>query len=114
MSEIQRFIDSTRAAWSKIDFLPGVELLPLAEPVPHGSVHLARLAAGTAIPPHTHPGAEFVFVLSGIMETGSVRCPAGTFWETPGGTRQGPHIAVTDVQILTIRLGAMGTFDSAS
>jgi anti-sigma factor ChrR (cupin superfamily) len=91
-----------------------VELLLLAEPVTHGSVHLARLIAGTVIPPHTHPGTEFVYVLSGIIETGSTRCPAGTFWETPGGTRQGPHVALTDVQLLTIRLGAMGTFDSAS
>jgi hypothetical protein len=41
--------------WSKIDFLPAVELLLLAEPV--------------------------------------------------------PHVVVTDVQILTIRLGAMGPFD---
>jgi len=111
MSETQTFIDSARARWSKIDFLPGVELLPLAEPVPHGSVHLARLPAGTVIPPHTHPADEFVYVLSGTIETGSTRCPAGTFWRTPAGTRQGPHVAVTDVQILTIRLGAMGPFD---
>jgi anti-sigma factor ChrR (cupin superfamily) len=112
MSGIQTFIDSTRAQWAKIDFLPGVELLPLAEPVPEGSVHLARLTAGTVIPPHTHPRDEFVYVLSGTIETGSTRCPAGTFWRTPGGTRQGPHVALTDVEILTIRLGAMGPFDS--
>ena len=111
MSETQTFIDSARARWLKIDFLPGVELLPLAEPVPHGSVHLARLTAGTVIPPHTHPADEFVYVLSGTIETGSRRCPAGTFWRTPARTRQGPHVAVTDVQILTIRLGAMGPFD---
>src|SRR5688572_1255120 len=111
MPDIQTFTDSTRAAWSTIDFLPGVEMLPLAEPVPHGSVHLARLTAGTVIPPHTHPGDEFVYVLSGIVETGPTRCPAGTFWRTPGGTRQGPHVAVTNAQILTIRFGAMGAFD---
>lgn len=111
MSAIQTFIDSTRAPWSGIDFLPGVEWLPLAEPVPRGSVHLARLTAGTVIPPHTHPGDEFVYVMSGTVDTGPTRCPAGTFWHTPGGTRQGPHVAVTDVQILTIRLGAMGSFD---
>lgn len=111
MPEAQTFIDSTRAQWSKIDFLSGVELLPLAEPVPQGSVHLARLTAGTVIPLHTHPGDEFVYVLSGTIETGSTRCAAGTFWRTPGGTRQGPHVAITDVQILTFRLGAMGPFD---
>lgn len=111
MSGIQTFVDSTRAQWSKIDFLPGVELLPLAEPVPQGSIHLAQLMAGTVIPPHVHPGDEFVYVLSGTIETGLTRCPAGTFWHTPAGTRQGPHVAVTDVQILTIRLGAMGSFE---
>ena len=111
MSEVQTFIDSTRAQWSKIDFLPGVELLPLAVPVPQGSIHLAHLTAGTVIPPHVHPGNEFVYVLSGTIETGRTRCSAGMFWQTPAGTRQGPHVAVTDVQILTIRLGAMGSFE---
>jgi anti-sigma factor ChrR (cupin superfamily) len=111
MSAAQTFVDSRRAEWVKLEFLPGVELLPLAEPVPDGSLHLARLTAGTVIPPHTHPGDEFVYVLSGIIETGPNRCLAGTFWRTPAGTRQGPHVAVTDVQLLTIRLGAMGPFE---
>jgi anti-sigma factor ChrR (cupin superfamily) len=111
MSETQTFIDSGGARWSKIDFLPGVELLPLAQPVPDGSVHLARLVSGTVIPPHTHPADEFVYVLSGTIDTGSKRCSAGTFWRTPAGTRQGPHRAVSDAMILTIRLGAMGPFD---
>ena len=33
MSEVQTFVDTTHAEWSKIDFLPGVEILPLAQPV---------------------------------------------------------------------------------
>jgi hypothetical protein len=36
MPDTQTFLDSAQAQWSKIDFLPGVELLPLAEPVPTG------------------------------------------------------------------------------
>lgn len=111
MISTQTFVNSAQSDWSKIDFLPGVELLTLAEPVPHGSVHLARMASGTVIPTHTHLVDEFVYVLSGTIQTGSTRCPAGTFWHTPGGTHQGPHTAVTDVEILTIRLGAMGSFD---
>ena len=111
MSDPQIFVDSTRAQWLKFDCLPGVALLPLAEPVSQGSIHLARLTSGTVIPPHVHPGDEFVYVLSGTIQTGATRCPAGTFWRTPGGTRQGPHTAVTEVEILTIRLGAMGPFD---
>ena len=110
MTNRQTFIDPGAASWLTIEALPGVELMPLAEPVPHGSIHRARLAAGTVIPVHTHPADEFVQVLSGTVETGGRRCEAGTFWTTPAGTRQGPHVAVSDVELLTVRLGAMGPF----
>ena len=110
-AKVQTFGPSEGAEWIKIDFLPGVELLPLAKPVPEGSIHRARLTKGTVIPAHTHPADEFVLVLSGTIETGGVRCPAGTFWTTPEGVRQGPHVAITDVELLTIRLGAMGDFE---
>ena len=110
MAEHQTFIDPGSGDWLRIEGLPGVELLPLAEPVADGSVHRARLAAGTVIPVHTHPADEFVLVLSGTVETGGRRCEAGTFWKTPAGTRQGPHVAVTAVELFTVRLGAMGRF----
>ncbi len=106
----QSFVSPSDAVWTTIDILPGVELLVLAEPVPGGSIHRARLATGTVIPIHTHPANEFVVVLSGIVETGGRVCEAGTFWTTPAGTRQGPHVAHTEVELLTIRLGAMGAF----
>jgi anti-sigma factor ChrR (cupin superfamily) len=106
----QTFIDPGAGTWLTIDFLPGVELMTLARPVPDGSVHRARLAAGTTIPVHSHPADEYVFVLSGTVETGGRLCEAGTFWATPAGTRQGPHVAVTDVELLTMRLGAMAPF----
>src|ERR687888_167522 len=93
-----------------IDFLPGVMLLPLARPVKDGSIHRARLSRGAVIPVHTHPADEYVMVLSGTVETGGRRCEAGTFWITPAGARQGPHVAMTDVELLTVRLGAMGPF----
>jgi len=110
MSKVQAFIDPGDAEWQAIDFLPGVELMPLAQPPPEGSIHRARLAAGTTIPVHTHPVDEYVAVLSGMIETGGRRCEAGTFWTTPACVRQGPHVAITDVELLTIRLGAMGAF----
>ena len=110
MSRHQTFADPGAGTWLTIEFLPGVELLPLAQPVPEGSIHRARLAAGTVIPVHTHPADEFVLVLSGTIETGGRRCEAGTFWTTPAQTRQGPHVAITDVELLTVRLGAMGAF----
>lgn len=106
----QTFLPPSTGAWLAIDFLPGVELLQLAQPMPDGSIHKARLTQGTVIPVHTHPADEYVLVLSGIVETGGRRCEAGTFWITPTGTRQGPHVAVTDVELLTVRLGAMGRF----
>src|SRR5580692_6051110 len=77
MTNRQTFTDPGTAAWLKIEALPGVELMPLAEPVPQGSIHRARLAAGTVIPVHTHPADEFVQVLSGTIETGGRRCEAG-------------------------------------
>jgi quercetin dioxygenase-like cupin family protein len=110
MAATQSFIDLDATGWVTIDFLPGVTLLPLAQPVKDGSIHRARLSRGTVIPVHTHPADEYVMVLNGTVETGGRRCEAGTFWITPAGTRQGPHVAVTDSELLTIRLGAMGPF----
>lgn len=106
----QTFIDHDASEWISIDFLPGVSLLPLAQPVKDGSIHRARLSGGTVIPVHTHPADEYVLVLSGIVETGGRRCETGTFWITPAHTRQGPHVAITDVELLTVRLGPMGHF----
>lgn len=110
MTGTQTFIDRDAEGWRIIDSLPGVALLPLAQPVKDGSIHRARLSPGTVIPVHTHPADEYVMVLRGTVETGGRRCDAGTFWITPAGTRQGPHAAVTEVELLTIRLGAMGPF----
>ncbi len=107
----QKFMDPGTTEWTALEMLPGVSMLSYAEPIKGGSIHRARLNAGTTIPPHTHPADEYVFVLSGTIETGGRRCEAGTFWITPEGTRQGPHIALNDVELLTIRLGAMGTFE---
>lgn len=112
MRSQQTFISAGAGMWKSIDILPGVDLMPLAEPVPGGSIHRARLAEGTVIPVHTHPADEYVLVLSGIVETGGQRCEAGTFWATPAGTRQGPHVAITPVELLTVRLGPMGPFGS--
>jgi quercetin dioxygenase-like cupin family protein len=110
MTSAQTFFDTEAPGWVAIDALPGVTLLPLAQPVKDGSIHRARLARGTVIPAHTHPANEYVMVLSGTVDTGGRRCETGTFWVTPAGTRQGPHVAITDVELLTVRLGAMGPF----
>ena len=108
------FIDPVSLPWLAVEFAPGVGLAALAEPVPGGSIHLAVLEEGTVIPSYTHPADEYVYVLRGELETGGRRCEPGTFWRTPAGTRQGPHVARTSVELLTIRLGPMGEFDGGA
>ena len=73
MPQQQTFSNPGSGQWLQIDFLPGVELMPLAQPVPEGSIHRARLGAGTTIPAHTHPADEYVLVLTGTIETGGTR-----------------------------------------
>ena len=63
----QTFIAPGDREWVQITSLPGVELLPLAQPVSDGSIHRARLARGAEIPVHTHPSDEFVLVLAGFV-----------------------------------------------
>ena len=107
----QTFDDAVNSNWKPFGDMAGVSFVPLVEPVPGGSIHRARLSRGTIIPPHTHPADEYVLVVSGILETGGRHCETGTFWITPANIRQGPHVAKTDVEILTIRLGALGVFE---
>ena len=107
----QTFIDTCEQPWIDFTQFPGTQILPLAEPVVQGSIHRLKLKAGTTIPIHTHPCDEYVYVLSGQVQTGKTQCGAGTFWFTPANTRQKPHHALTEVELLTIRLGAMGAFE---
>jgi len=107
----QTFDDAASSIWKPFGEMAGVSFVPLAEPVPGGSIHRARLSKGTVIQSHTHPADEYVFVVSGTVETGGRCCETGTFWITPANIRQGPHVAITDVEILTVRLGAPGVFE---
>lgn len=107
----QTFNDSSTCQWLPFGEMAGVSVVPLAVPVPDGSIHRARLAKGTVIPPHSHPADEYVLVVTGVIETSGRRCEPGTFWVTPADIRQGPHIALTDTELLTVRLGALGDFE---
>ena len=108
----QTFIQAGSGQWLNLEQFPGTQLLPLAVPVPQGSIHLLKMKAGTTIPLHTHPCDEYVYVLSGVVETGGTTCESGMFWFTPANTHQGAHKAITDVEIITIRLGEMGVFEA--
>ncbi|MBE8991925.1 MULTISPECIES: cupin domain-containing protein [unclassified Nostoc] len=107
----QIFINTIEQPWVDLPQFPGTQFLPLAEPVPDGSIHRLKMSAGTIIPVHIHFCDEYVYILSGVVETGGTTLSTGTFWFTPGNIRQGPHKAITDVELLTIRLGAMGAFE---
>lgn len=110
-SMTQNFQDLSTQQFTDLPVLPGASWSVLAEPVPQGSIHRLKLKQGTVIPVHTHPADEYVFVISGRLKTGDRVCEAGCFWTTPKGTRQGAHEALTDVELITIRLGAMGEFE---
>jgi quercetin dioxygenase-like cupin family protein len=105
----QTFIETEKRSWLTMEQFPGVQILPLVEPVPQGSIHKLKMKAGEEIPVHYHPCDEYVYVLSGNIQTGGRECNVGTFWFTPANSKNGPHKAITDVEIITIRLGAMGS-----
>ncbi|MBF2008268.1 MAG: cupin domain-containing protein [Chlorogloeopsis fritschii C42_A2020_084] len=107
----QTFININTQQWLEVEHFPGTQILPLAEPVAEGYIHRLRMLPGTVIPIHFHPCDEYVYVLDGTIETGGRECKKGTFWFTPAKTKNGPHKAITSVELLTIRLGAMGTFE---
>jgi len=56
------------------------------------------------------PCDEYVYVLNGTVETG------GQEWNLlvyPAHTKNGPHKAITNAELVTVRLGPMGVFDHA-
>lgn len=107
----QTFVADNERQWLNLDAFPGTQILPLAVPASDGSIHRLRMEEGTVIPIHTHPCDEYVYVLAGSIKTGQRVCATGTFWHTPAQVAQGPHQALTDVELLTVRLGAMGGFE---
>jgi len=94
-----------------LEQFPGAKILSLAEAVPQGSIHRLRMEKGTVIPVHIHPCDEYIYVLNGVIETNGKECKKVTFWFTPANSKNGPHKAITDVEILTIRLGEMEIFE---
>jgi anti-sigma factor ChrR (cupin superfamily) len=109
---MQSFIFPQQQNFQNIDFLSGSSWSVLATPFNNGSIHLLKMKAGSIIPPHEHPSDEYVLILSGTFKTGNTICEAGTFIHTLARTKQGPHEAITDVELLTIRMGALGIFET--
>jgi quercetin dioxygenase-like cupin family protein len=107
----QVFKDINDQRFEALPAFPGSSISVLSEPLPEGSIHRLKMKINTKIPVHTHPSDEYVYVMSGTLVTNGRECRQGCFWHTPAGTRQGPHVAKTDVEIITIRLGPMGEFE---
>jgi anti-sigma factor ChrR (cupin superfamily) len=81
-------IDTTTAPWR-----PGpvarAGVMPLFER-PRERVELWRLAAGTRLGRHEHPGGEEMFVLEGVLEDELGRYPKGAWLRNPPGSAHAP------------------------
>jgi hypothetical protein len=51
---------------------------------------------------------EYLIVHNGELKSGDDTLERGSVLHCPGGVRQGPHIALTDAEVLVIRLGPPG------
>ena len=79
-------VDTGQADWQ--DGGPGRRVLPLyGEAGYPESTRLVRLAPGTRLPPHDHPGGEEVFVLEGGFEDEFGRYGQGHWLRMPAGSR---------------------------
>lgn len=84
-------IDTTRTAWQPAQ-VEGAEVMPLYERASE-NVALLRLAPGTRMPRHDHPGGEEILVLDGVLEDEDGRYPKGTWLRNPPGSGHAPFSA---------------------
>ncbi len=77
-------VDTHGGAWEATG-VEGVERLPLHA---HGSerVALYRMAAGSRVPEHQHPGGEEVFLIEGVLSDGEREYMAGDWRRLPPGS----------------------------
>ena len=84
-------VDSNTAAWQQSD-PPGREVLPLYDESGHReSIRLVRLAPGTRVAEHDHPGGEEVYVIAGTLADAQNSYQQGTWLRFPDGSRHQPH-----------------------
>jgi len=81
-------IDSRQGSWHPGP-VAGLALLPLHH---WGSenVDLRRLAPGTVVPHHSHPGGEEILVLEGVFQDDHGSYPAGSWLRQPPGSSHQP------------------------
>jgi anti-sigma factor ChrR (cupin superfamily) len=103
-------IDTTRAAWQPGP-VEGASHLPLFEG-PAERVALVRLAPGTSMARHTHPGGEEIFVLEGTLSDEAGRYPKGCWLRNPPGSE---HSTFSDEGCLFyIKSGHLGATETAA
>lgn len=80
-----------------------------------GSLDKISMKAGALISAHTHVLEESAFIISGRLQSGEDDkqkiYEQGSIVYTPGAVRQGPHLALTDVELLIMRNGPIGEFE---
>jgi anti-sigma factor ChrR (cupin superfamily) len=81
-------IDTRTAAWQPGP-REGVSILPLYERAPEKVVVL-KLAPGTRLGRHDHPGGEEILVLDGMLEDEQGRYPEGTWLRNPDRSAHAP------------------------
>jgi len=86
-----RVVDTRSAAWQQAD-TPGREVLTLYEDTAHREcMRLVRLAPGTRIAAHVHPGGEEVYVISGCLADARGIYQQGTWLRFADGSRHQPY-----------------------
>lgn len=85
-----RVVDSNTADWQQSES-PGRALLPLYEDAVHRErMRLVRLAPGTRVAEHDHPGGEEVYILAGTLADAQGSYEQGTWLRFPDGSRHQP------------------------
>jgi anti-sigma factor ChrR (cupin superfamily) len=97
-------IDTTRAAWQPGP-VEGVSTMPLYQRAAE-RVALVRLAPGTRLGRHGHPGGEEIFVLEGTLADEAGRYPKGSWLRNPAGSEHAPYS--DDGCLLYIKTGHLG------
>lgn len=86
----RRVVESAPGAWQQSD-IPGREVLPLyEEPGYPECMRLVRLAPGTRVPEHDHPGGEEIYVIAGRLADEAGSYAQGTWLRFPDGSRHRP------------------------
>lgn len=85
-----RVVDSNTADWQQSES-EGRALLPLYEDAVHRErMRLVRLAPGTRVAEHDHPGGEEVYILAGTLADAQGSYEQGTWLRFPDGSRHQP------------------------